>query len=354
MLNARDGSFRILHGHSTEPIETEWLGCLAGSDFPTHYTAPAYFSEPRLRGKKPFAILSLMGEEVTAVLTGVHDGDHVQSGLSVRPQIAFLRRADRACAMRNLIAGLLQEAESAKLVDFFVWSDMARLVDERFHQKRYEGAVMLDLECGPDALFRKFSANKRTNIKKAIKSGVSVQAARNRDDISAYNAIYVDWARRKSLPIIGEEEFQETFALITNRRLFLAWYGGRVIAGVVVRFHPGGVMEYAANSSLRSALHLRPNDLLHWRAIEWACAERMTKYSLGGAHLFLRKFGGEVVATTRHRLDLSVFRRYAIGDWITERVEEARPFIPEQVVALGRSLRSRLGKLRAYGGQGSA
>jgi hypothetical protein len=249
--------------------------------------------------------------------------------------------------MKNLIAGLLQEAPSAKLVDLFVWSDMARLIDERFHQKRYEGAVMLDLERGLHTLFRKFSANKRTNIKKAIKFGVSVEQARSHDDISAYNAIYVDWARRKSLPTLKEEELQETFALTANRRLFLARHEGRVIAGVVVRFYPGGVMEYAANSSLSSALHLRPNDLLHWRVMEWACAEGLTKYSLGGAHLFLRKFGGEVVPTTRLRLDLSVFRRYSIGDWIVDRATEARPFIPEHVIALGRSLRSRLAKLRA-------
>jgi hypothetical protein len=161
--------------------------------------------------------------------------------------------------------------------------------------------------------------------------------------------VYADWARRKGLPVTGAQQFQDMFALTRNRRLFLARYEGQVIAGVVVRFFPGGVMEYAANSSLENALRLRPNDLLHWRAIEWACAEGMTKYNLGGAHLFLRKFGGEIVSTTRHRLDLSVFRRYAIGDWIAERVEEVRPFLPSRVVDLGRSLRNRVEKVRAYG-----
>jgi len=83
-----------------------------------------------------------------------------------------------------------------------------------------------------------------------------------------------------------------------------------------------------------STLHLRPNDLLHWRAIEWACAEGLTKYGLGATSLFLRKFGGEVVPTTRHRLDRTLFRRHTVGDWVADRVEEARPFIPQQVVGL--------------------
>jgi GNAT acetyltransferase-like protein len=349
MLSGCDTPFRILRHHEAGPIETKWQICLANSDLSTHYVTPEYFFEPAVRGRKPFAILSMAGDDVTAVLTGIHDGGRVQSGLSVRPQIAFSRHADRPSAMRNLIAGLLREAQSAQLVELFLWSDMAGLVDARFHEKRCEGVVILDLSQGAGALFRRFSSNKKTNIKRAIRHGVSVAPAEGRDDVSAYYAIYADWARRKALPVTGEEQFQETFALTRNRQLLLARYEGQVIAGIVLRFFPGRVMEYAANSSLNGALYLRPNDLLHWRAIEWACGEGITKYSLGGAHLFLRKFGGEIVSTTRHRLDLSVFRRYAIGDWIAERVEEVRPFLPSRVVDLGRSLRNRIEKVRAYG-----
>jgi CelD/BcsL family acetyltransferase involved in cellulose biosynthesis len=98
-------------------------------------------------------------------------------------------------------------------------------------------------------------------------------------------------------------------------------------------------MEYAANSSLQSALHVRPNDLLHWRAIEWGCAEGLTKYSLGGAHPFLRKFGGEVVTTTRCRLDRSIFRGYTVRDWLADTAGRARPFIPDRLTTFARSLR---------------
>jgi hypothetical protein len=351
MLECGDTSFDILHRWPTGPIETLWRACLADADFPTHYTAPEYFLEPAFCGKRPFAVLSLSGGVVTGVLTGIHDRDCLQSGLSVRPQIAVSHSADRSHAINSLVAGLVREGASAKLVDLFTWPDLATLIDPRFRQKPFEGVVMLDLTRGPEALFRKFSSNKKINIKKAIKLGVSVELAKSPDDVSAYYAVYVDWVRRKALPVIPQDEFQESFALMTNRRLFLARHDGQIIAGVVVRFLPGGVMEYAANSSLESALHLRPNDLLHWRAIEWACREGMTKYSLGGAHLFLRKFGGEVVPTMRHRLDLSILRRYAIGDWIAKKVEDVRPFLPERVVELGRSLRRQVERVRAQSGK---
>lgn len=336
-------AFSLLHCRPVGDIESKWRACLNNCDLPTHYAAPEFFLEPMFGKRQLFAVLSTVGEEVTGVLTGINNGDHVQSGLSVRPQIALSRTADRADAMANLVAGLLTEAKRAKLVDVFVWSDMESLVLPRFHRRRHDGVVMLDLSRGPEALFRKFSENKRTNIKKAIRYGVSIEPAATRDEISTYYAICVGWSRRKGLAIVSEEEFQEAFALADNRLLLLARHQGEIIAGLVIRYLARGVMEYAANSSLESALRLRPNDLLHWRAIEWGCREGMTKYSLGGTHLFLRKFGGDIVPTTRYRLDRSLFRRYAIGDWIEDRVEQARPFIPEGVVALCRSLQVQSG-----------
>jgi Acetyltransferase (GNAT) domain len=334
-----NGSWQVLHSAPGGPIEARWRVCLGNCDFPTHYAAPEFFLEPILCRRQPFAVLCMMGEEVAGILTGTNDGDIVRSGISVRPQIAFSCKADRPRVMASLVAGLINEAKGAKLVDLFVWSDMESLVPPRFSCQRYEGVVMLDLSRGPDALLCQFSANKRTNIKKSIKYGVSVAPATSRDEIAAYYAICVDWSHRKGLPIASEEEFHQLFALTDNRLLLLARHQGKIIAGLVIRYVAHGVMEYAANSSLESALHLRPNDLLHWRAIEWGYREGITKYSLGGTHLFLRKFGGEIVPTTRHRLDLSLFRRFAIGDWIIDQADRARPLMSDRLTTLARSLR---------------
>jgi hypothetical protein len=71
---------------------------------------------------------------------------------------------------------------------------------------------------------------------------------------------------------------------------------GREFCFWVIRFSPQGIMKYAANSSLESALRLRPNDLLHWRAIEWGCRERLAKYNLGGGPSFLTQIWGRAGA----------------------------------------------------------
>jgi hypothetical protein len=171
------GTFRVLRRVPRGALEAGWRDCLANSDFATHYTAPEFFLEPMPRVRQGFAVLSMLGEEVTGVLTGFRVGSRVQSGLSVRPQIAISRSAEREPTIANLVAGLLAEANLAKLVDLFVWSDMAPLIGPQFRQRRCEGVVMLDLSRGPEALFLRFSENKRRNIKKAKKYGVSVGPA---------------------------------------------------------------------------------------------------------------------------------------------------------------------------------
>jgi hypothetical protein len=202
-----------------------WRACLAESDFPMHYTAPEYFQETIFFGRNPFAVLGTLRGHLRAILTGVHHFDRIQSGMANRPQIAFSRYADRSLAMDDLIAGLLQEAGSASVIDLFLWSDMAGLVGFRFRQRASKGVVILDLSVGPDALFRS---------------------------------------------------------------------------------------------------------------------------------LFLRKFGGEIVPTTRHRMDLSLFRQHTIMDWMADKVEDIHPLVPPRILGLSRSLRTNINKLRSHNDRGSA
>jgi hypothetical protein len=341
-MDAQTHSFTVFRGEADPAHEAKWRKFLGRCDFPTHYIAPEFFREPSLRRLRPFAILAFSRDDIVAVLTGYHEDGVLRSGLSVRPQIAFCRNADTASATHALMQGLTAEAKSSDLIDVCTWSRNELLARHHFHERQEQGVVMLDLSRGPQALFRDFSENKRTNIKKAIKKGVVVAPAQTTDEISEYYEVYRDWATRKSLPVVDAEEFHETFALAGNRRLFLAHYAGKILAGVVVRFQTNGLVEYSANSSREEALHLRPNDLLHWRVIEWACAEGFPKYSLGGTHLFLRKFGGEIYPTYRYRLDRTFLRAHLLRYLAEDALEAAKRLAPERMVAFARTLRDKV------------
>ena len=190
---------------------------------------------------------------------------------------------------------------------------------------------MLDLTRGPEALLKDFSANRRTNVRSAMKRGIGVAVATTRDEFQSYYEVYAHWCARKDQETLRYETFEEALMLTKNRRLFLARFEGKVIAGVVIRLYPKGVIEYAANSSFEQNLKLKPNDLLHWRVIEWACSEGYTRYSLAGAHLFLRKMGGVIQPVYRYRLDRTWLRRHELKEALGQSGRKIFQSLPEGV-----------------------
>lgn len=334
--------FVLLRAWPEIDIERRWRECLLDADFATHYIAPEYFREPSVAAKRPFAVLALADNRVSGVLTGHHEGRHVKSGLLVRPQLALSKHEEADTAAAALFAGVVEEGRDAEIVDVFAWRSIRAENRAHFRERLETGVIMLDLTRGPEALFRGFSEMRRRNIRKAIKANVQVCQASSRADFEHYYPIYKDWSDRKGLPVMLLPEFMETMVLTGNRRLFVARHNGTMLAGIVVRFVPGGVMEYAANSSLESSLHLRPNDLLHWRAIEWACSEGLNLYSLGGTHLFLTQFGGETLPTYRYRQDRSLLRRHHMKDAVGEMAASVMSRMPRRVLDVGRSMRANL------------
>jgi len=304
----------IFHSYPNDiSVDARWREFLARADFAAHYVSPEYFHEPFFRDKRPFVILAWKGERVVAALSGMHEEQQLICGLRSRPQVCFDRSVDLPPVTDALVAGLSKEAESDKLITFFSWIPLNTLAKHGYRCKREEGVVTLDLTKGPDELFKQFADSRRRNIRKAIKRGIEVAIGCTRDEFKAYYDIYAEWCWRKEIASNSFEVLEEAFGL-PNRRIFLARYEGKIIAGTIIRLYPSAMIEYAANSSLVEYLNLRPNDLLHWRVVEWACAEGYKRYSLGGAHLFLRRFGGRIVPVYRYRVDRTWLHRYELKE----------------------------------------
>lgn len=324
--------WRVVHEFPERALEGAWRASLREADFPAHYVAPEFFREPFWTGRHPFAVVAMEADDVVGVVTGIRDGSHLVAGLSVRPQVCCRTTSDSAMVARTLAAGLRAEARGkAGLVSVYTWAGMDGFLAAGFRGRRYagdEGLVILDLTRGPDALFRDFSENRRTNIRKAMKSGLEVSQTTDPEEWRAFYAIYADWCSRKQIEAQPLSVMEAALRLTRNRRLFVARHRGQIIAAVTLRLEPGGIMEYAANCSIEEYQRLKPNDLLHWRIIEWGAQEGYRLYSLGGAHLFLRKFGGALVPTFGYRLDLTFGQRHHLQEvaahW-RRRVFEALP-----------------------------
>ena len=298
-----------LHSFPDADLERAWRTFLLTADFPTHYVSPEYFHEPFFAGKRQFAILALKGSTVTGVITGMHDRHHVVCGVSGRPQVALSPSAG-SDVFASLLGALRAEAGSSTLISVFSWLPLPAFRDDGFTEREIDAIVMLDLRLGRDALFKGFNKGRKSDINFAARKGVEVRLTNSDADFSAYYEIYSTWCDRKKIEPQSIETMRAAFGLESNRVLFMAFHEGVAIAGSVVRFVSSGIAEYSANNSVEAALHLRPNSLLNWVAIQWACEQGLRGYSMGGSHPFLRHFGGDLLPIYRYRIDLSLFKRH--------------------------------------------
>src|ERR1700687_3505451 len=92
--SAEKSRFLILHDFPRPEIEVLWRDFLGRVEFPAHYDTPEFFLEPYWIGQRIFAVLAFTDSKIVGVLTGLHDGDEVLSGLQSRPQICLDPRAE--------------------------------------------------------------------------------------------------------------------------------------------------------------------------------------------------------------------------------------------------------------------
>lgn len=299
-------------------LAERWNTFLTGVRFATHYVTPNYFLDPYV-SESGFAVIAIdEKDQIAAVATGTAAGRRIASGLFSRPQLVFGEKADRLAATQALMNGFEELDGSADLIELFAWEEMPEfaLHDMQVRTSNEQTSiVMLDLSVGAEMIFRNFSQTRRNEIRKAIKLGVvEVKPLETDEELAEIYRIHCDWNERKGNIADSFEQMRTAAGQRANRRAFLAKVDGKVVAGSFYRFCPGGVVEYSSNFSMPEYQRLRPNDLIGWRAIEWACESGCAYFSMGGSHLFLRRFGGEVVRTFRYRRDQTRFRRYDLSE----------------------------------------
>lgn len=310
--------FLVLHEYPAPPLERLWRDFLAHVDAPAHYDSPEYFLEPYWVGQQPFAVLAFEAGQVIGVVTGIHHEGRIVSGLAQRPQINVLPGSSLVASQR-LAEGLISEAARKKVIVVFSWSDtpLDGLSDSGFARRERVGVVTLDLKPGANALFKKFSESRRRNIRLASKAGMEISEAITPEDMMDYWAVYSAWRNTKRKVIVHSRTFdmiETVHRLRSNHRRFLARLNGKVIAATGLRFYSGGMVEYANNCSLDEFLQLRPNDLLVWKTIQWACENGFTKYSCGSADPFFCRLGGTIQPICRYRLDRTFLHRHELKE----------------------------------------
>jgi hypothetical protein len=329
----------ILTKYPDPDVESRWLAMLVEADMATHYASPEFFNDRFVGPGERFAVLAEEDGKLIASLTGVVLKGRVVSGLAVRPQAAFRCDTDKDQAFRCLLEGVLEMAPRAELTDIHVWQAV-QTSDTSFSVREASGAdriVMLDLKKGPEELFKEFAERRRSQIRRVVKQGlVTVKDLETEDELGQLYRIHCEWTAGKGIDPDNEEDFRSLIGA-KYRKTLIALHDGKVIAGTYFRYFPKGVVEYAANNSLREFQRLHPNELLAWRAIEWACESGFKWFSMGASHPFLARFGGEIWSTWRYRKDNSFLRIHSNRERLSRLAIQTYSAIPE---SLKRGIRS--------------
>jgi hypothetical protein len=216
-----------LHAYPEPALEESWRRYILSEQYPTHYLAPEFFLEPFFADKNPFAILLMKGDDVVAVLTGIHEKTYVRCGNSASPQLSISAECIPK-GLARLMRALRRETSTRKGSTVASFANVPDLEKHGFFQRTAGGTMMLDLRQGPEAIYKKFSKGRRSDIQFAIKSGVEIFEASSEIDFEHYYKLHCDWCARKNLSQHPRDVILRALQVRSNRRLFLAGHNGKI------------------------------------------------------------------------------------------------------------------------------
>lgn len=207
---------------------------------------------------------------------GVMNGPIVDAETKERNQLvgSLLKELEDYCRRKRIIRAQISVPDS--------WQ-----FQEVFHKMGYasakiENEYVVNLEEGVQKLWEKVNHNKRRNIKKAVKEGVEIVQSRSQEDLRTFYSMLQGSAERKGFSIQPPSWYEAVWKIYKPElsKVFLAYWKGKSVSGVYIVIH--GKTVYALNAGSRTeGWEVRPNDILHWKVMEWASQNGYSKYGMG-------------------------------------------------------------------------
>ncbi len=172
-------------------------------------------------------------------------------------------------------------------------------------------------------VWRGFSRGNRSNIRKAMRSGLQVDLAEHPNEYEQYYWIYQDALRRWGERATSRYPFDLFLALCRlgpqRVRLWLVRKSGVVIGGILVFYHQGHAV-YWHGAFAEAFFPYRPSNLVHAEAIRDACERGFQWYDFNpsGGHTgvvrFKQSFHPQVLYFhAAHVEDAPLYRLYLSG-----------------------------------------
>lgn len=154
----------------------------------------------------------------------------------------------------------------------------------------FRTTYVLELPERPEALrfgSSRNSARIKWAVNKATRQGVHVRPAESERDLRAWYELYLDTMRWHAVPPRPYRFFEIMWRQLRPHRLLRLLLAEqqegvqtRLLAGSLFLMF-GQTIFYAFNGRRQEDLPLRPNDAIHWQAIQDACADGFRHYDFG-------------------------------------------------------------------------
>lgn len=194
---------------------------------------------------------------------------------------------DSSNLAQHLVEGLEKICHDKRIIRLEVWPLASLQLRDMLLKNGYApvGKIndyVINLEPDSQKLWNSINHNKRRNIKMAEREGVEIIQSQSRDDLESFCLLHEAAAKRDGFSPVPRTWFEEASKIYKPEswRIFLAKWNGKSIAGVFSVSHRKTFYALRAGS-LTEGLKVRPNDLMHWKAMEWACANGYLKYNMG-------------------------------------------------------------------------
>jgi lipid II:glycine glycyltransferase (peptidoglycan interpeptide bridge formation enzyme) len=149
-------------------------------------------------------------------------------------------------------------------------------------QIQFRNTLHTDLRPAAGGILGAMKPKTRYNIRYAGRQGVKVERS---DDLALFYNMYAETAGRDGFLIRPFVYYQDAWGSFTEAglaQLFIAWYAGEALAGVLL-FRFGNTAWYMYGASRDVHRNLMSTYLLQWEAMLWAKTAGCSRYDWWGA-----------------------------------------------------------------------
>lgn len=156
--------------------------------------------------------------------------------------------------------------------------------------------LVLELLDNADAMWKRFDAKLRNQVRKAMKSGLTAEWS-GVEGLADFYTVFAVNMRDLGSPVHSRQFLAAIFAEFPeSAKLMLVRKGQQTIGGAVcLSFRDSLIVPWA--SSYREYFSLCPNNLLYWEMIRWGCEHGYRRFDFGrsspksGTYHFKKQWG---------------------------------------------------------------